>query len=267
MKKIVKFISLIMSFVYIVICCSSCACLYSDEYIYLKEYFSVAYPKSNNVVYVTDGNTTTYYMEKILFSSSEKGAPIYISKDKIFTLEFSNGINKVYEYDFNGNNKKDIFEYKSKNSKLYMHDENNIYIEDLEKNRYFIKNIENQNVLEITKEEFNESFYKNNYYSVKEIDKDDWIEGYEIKNENTDEIKTVLKEQFKNVEIVKKLSEYDEFYFVDFTLKNDNIFFLCSSYSFHLVFEYNFETEEILLVDWSPFDLKIFETMKIFILE
>lgn len=56
---------------------------------------------------------------------------------------------------------------------------------------------------EITKKEFNESFYKNDYYSVRKMEKDGWIEGYEIKNENTDETKIALKKQFKDVEIVK----------------------------------------------------------------
>lgn len=226
-------------------------------------------PKSDDVAYV-DQNGNVYFKDYTILAPKDAFYVLYVTENEVFYSAHSEDREYVYKVNHDGTNKEILLSH-SELASENMPDENTIYYH-ITGDGYYVKNIREDTITQITKEKFESSYYENDYYKV-DIEKTvigGKIKEYRIYNKITGETKRIDNEQLKEIlkiEVASKLSEYNELFFARFVLKDNNIYLICGGgYDIVTLYSYDFKTGRITFFDWYKMEGEVLSIKDIFVM-
>lgn len=223
----------------------------------IEEYMK-SIPQNDNVVYV-DASDTIYFHDKAVKTSSNIIGIIYVTDESVFYTCREDGYAKAYKSNHDFTERTLLLSYKSAGFNIFMKDENKIFYSTNVKNKvdYYVRYINENETKTLTKEEFNACRFVNDYYSVNVVKKSVGVfeieKSFEITKKSNGETKYIddnFLQKILEIEEAKKLNEYADLYYMDYVLKDEQIYIVCKSSVIITVYQYDFETEEVVLIDW-----------------
>lgn len=259
----------------LIVCFIILKILYSIETQKQKEILNYLekYEQSSDIFYSDD--KYIYLKDKVIEIDNIKDykvKPLYVTKEYIFFADYRSNNNKInriiYKSNHDFTNMEIIYSYEGGNVlHIYMPNENEILYSDInnEDYRYYIKE---QKLVEYNGETFYDVMLKNDYYYCKKHKKrngigsiDYWFEIIDCKTGETKKIDKNIFESLIENEIAYYLNENIGIHYKQVMLIKDKIYLQCSSGSIITTYEYDYESETLIYLDWiNVIDEECYET-------
>lgn len=276
MKIFGKIFSILLLIVIFSCYLTSCSCVNDIKGIInfddMKEYMQNV-PQNDKVVYV-DTADIIYFHDKVVDLDVNGYDFLYVTGEHIYFSTYNKGYVNVYKANHELTDKVLLMTYEtgSDGTDMFMRDENKIFYSAVVNGgiKYHVYFIEKNETQIITKERFSNYRNENDYYSVK-VQKApyDGIKAFEITSKSTGEMKYINEnflQEILKIEEAKKLDEYVGLCYVDYALNGERIYIVCTSFDILTVYQYDFETEEVVLIDWmNKRDILITQSLNVYV--
>jgi len=258
--KVIKIIKLFffLNFIIIIFCLTSC---YSNKQVeeYLTSYdrcLGVAVTDYTNVICIDNQviNVKELFNSKFESLNLQLNRIIYFSNNELYVVG-KNSYEKEFHLiivDILFESYENVFSFKSENKviKMEMLDENVFFYSFLEKSYIYL--LDNKEVKEVSNDYDN--YYlvnKSKYKFEKEINSfSSNTTKYIIESRNTNEVKTLKKEDFLTIEQAKFLNEKRIFDLSDIYEVDEKVFIIAKSKFHSIIFKYNFELDKLEYYSW-----------------